>query len=97
MDTNKKELLPYYELKFNAKGLPKNYWNEVYGILNDNGYLVKDSDNKSPTKRLWLGEISLTRDSDEQVGNLIEGLFAITILKAHYKGNEKGYVFDFLN
>lgn len=96
LNTDKKELLPYYELKFNAKGLQKKYWDEVFSILNRNGYLVKDTEDKKLTKILWLGEISLTGDSDEQVGNLIEGMFAITILKAHYKDNEKGYVFDFL-
>ena len=96
LNTDKKELLPYYELKFNPRGLPQKYWNEVYRILNDYGYLIKDSDGKKSTKKLWLGEISLTGDRDEQVGNLIEGLFAITILKAHYKGNKKGYEFNFL-
>lgn len=95
LNTNKKELLPYYELKFNAKGLPKKYWDDVYRLLNINGYQVEDNEGKN-TKILWLGEISLSDDSDKQVGNLLEGLFAITILKAHYKGYEKGYVFDFL-
>lgn len=89
--------MPYYELKFNAKGLPKKYWDEVYRILNDSGYLVKCSNDKKPSKILWLGELSLTGNSYEQVGKLIEGLFAITVLKAHYKDNEKGYVFDFLS
>ncbi|MBD8068796.1 endonuclease NucS domain-containing protein [Bacillus sp. PS06] len=95
LNTNKKELLPYYELKFNAKGLPKTHWDDVYQLLNDIGYQVEDLNEKN-TKILWLGEISLSEDSDQQVGNLLEGLFAITILKAHYKGAEKGYVFDFL-
>ncbi|WP_174733173.1 endonuclease NucS domain-containing protein [Mesobacillus harenae] len=95
LNTNKKELLPYYELKFNAKGLPKKYWDDVYRLLNDNGYQVEDLNGKN-NKILWLGKIGLSEDSDQQVGNLLKGLFAITILKAHYKGKEKGYVFDFL-
>lgn len=88
--------MPYYELKFNAKGLPKKYWNEVYSILSNNGYVVEDTDDKKPTKVLWLGDINLSGDCDKQVGNLIEALFAVTILKAHYKGTDKGFVFDFL-
>jgi hypothetical protein len=96
LNTKEKSLLPYYELKFNAKGLPKQYWNEVYDILNTYRYFVRDSDDKKPTKFLWLGEISLSGETDKQVGNLIEALFAVTILKSHYKGAEKGYEFDFL-
>jgi hypothetical protein len=95
LNTNKKELLPYYEPKFNAKGLPKTHWDDVYQLLNDNGYQVEELNDKN-TKILWLGEISLSEDSNQHVGNLVEGLFAITILKAHYKGNVKGYAFDFL-
>ncbi|MFZ3578315.1 endonuclease NucS domain-containing protein [Virgibacillus sp. DJP39] len=96
LSTNNKSLLPYYELKFNAKGLPKKYWNEVYSILDKYGYFIRESDDKKPTKILWLGNISLSEDSNKQVGNLIEALFAVTILKSHYKEEEKGYEFEFL-
>ena len=96
INTNDESLLPYFELKFNAKGLPKKYWEEVYGILDNFGYYVKDSIDKKPSKLLWTGNIKLSSNLDSQVGNLIEALFAVTILKAHYKGQEKGYVFHFL-
>lgn len=98
LKTKQKALLPYYELKFNAVGLPKIYWDDIYETLNNNGYFVKDSSDKKPSKILWIGEIELDDiNIEEKIGNLIESLFAVTIVKAHFKGSEKGYKFDFLN
>lgn len=95
--TDKKALFPFYELKFNAVGLPKALWEGIYSTLNNYGYYVKDSADKKPSKILWVGDINLSdNNATEQVANLIEALFAATIVKAHFKGNKKGIEFDFL-
>ncbi|MRH41605.1 hypothetical protein GH741_02825 [Aquibacillus halophilus] len=96
--TDHNALLPFYELKFNAVGLPKEYWSEVCSTLDSYGYFVRNSDDKIPTKVLWIGDLSLSdRNIDKQIGNLIEALFAVTVLKSLYKGNEKGTEFSFLH
>lgn len=97
--TENRKLFPFYELKFSAKGTPKLYWEHIYTILNNYGYFVRDSsEGKKEAKVVWIGEIDLQSDYvDEQVGNLIEALFAVTIVKAHFKGDDKGYPFSFLN
>ncbi|WP_100333106.1 hypothetical protein [Bacillus alkalisoli] len=96
--TSKRGLYPFYELKFNAVGTPKKHWEDIYHTLNKFGYYVQDSLEKKPSKILWLGEISLN-DSliEKKIGELIEGLFAVTIVKAHYKGAEKGIEFNFFD
>lgn len=93
--TEKQALYPFVELKFNARTIPKQYWENIYQSLESFGYQVDDSDsNKS--KCLWIGDIVLGKeDTKEKIGNLIEALFAIAIVKAHYK-KDKGITFDFL-
>ncbi|MGE7687749.1 endonuclease NucS domain-containing protein [Lysinibacillus sp. NPDC097214] len=95
--TEVKALYPFYELKFNAVGIPKINWEKIFYSLEYFGYFIRDSeDNRS--KLLWIGDIELGKeDSDLQVGNLIESLFATTIVKAHYKKEDKGISFDFLS
>ena len=95
--TDKKSLFPFFELKFNSRGLPKALWETIYQTLTAYGYYVQDSADKKPSKILWVGDIHLNDvHVDEKVSNLLEALFALTIVKAHYKGNEKGIQFNFL-
>ncbi|MBM7652497.1 endonuclease NucS domain-containing protein [Neobacillus cucumis] len=95
--TDKKALLPFYELKFNSKGLPKDLWDSMYETLNNYGYFVKDSADKKSSKILWIGDIALDDlYVEEKISNLLEALFALTIVKAHYKGIEKGLNFNVL-
>ncbi len=95
--TEGKALYPFYELKFNAVGIPKVNWEKIYYSLEHFGYYVRDSEDKK-SKLLWIGDIELGReDSEKKVGDLIESLFATTIVKAHYKKEDKGIKFDFLS
>ena len=49
------------------------------------------------TKMLWIGNIELGKeDTETKIDNLIEALFATTIVKAQYKKEDKGIYFDFL-
>jgi hypothetical protein len=95
--TEVKALYPFYELKFNAVGIPKVNWEKVYYSLEHFGYYVQNSDNEK-SKLLWIGEIALDKeDTDMKIGNLIEALFANTIVKAHYKKGDTGISFKFLS
>jgi len=95
--TEVKALYPFYELKFNAVGIPKVNWEKIYYSLEHYGYYVRNSDD-GKSKLLWIGEIELDKeDSDTKIGNLIEALFATTIVKAHYKKEDKGISFNFLS
>ena len=94
--TEKRALLPFYELKFNARGLPKILWEDIYDTLKYFGYNIRDSKDKNPKKLLWIGDLILDDiEVGEKVGDLIEALFAVTIVKAHFKGKEKGIEFSF--
>lgn len=91
-------LLPFYELKFNATGLPKIHWERVYRMLEEFGYAVEDSESGKLSKVLWVGDIALADEkADEQLGNLLESLFAVTLIKAYFKGGEYGQRFAFLD
>lgn len=95
--TEKRALLPFYEVKFSPRGLPKIFWNEIYETLNSYGYKIRDAGDRKAKKLLWIGDLKLDDDRvEEKVGDLIEALFAITIVKAHFKGKEKGIEFSFL-
>jgi Endonuclease NucS len=95
--TESKALYPFYELKFNAVGIPKINWEKIYYSLEHFGYFVRDSEDKK-SKLLWIGDIELgKKDSETKIGNLIESIFATTIVKAHYKKDDKGIYFDFLS
>ncbi len=95
--TEKKALYPFYELKFNSVGIPKISWGKIYHSLEQFGYYVRDSEDQK-TKLLWVGDIELNKsDSETEVGNLIEALFATTIVKAHFKKEGTGIPFNFLD
>ncbi|MEI3606488.1 hypothetical protein SPD48_12345 [Pseudogracilibacillus sp. SE30717A] len=81
--TKQKSLFPFYELKFNAKGIPKENWEKIYYDLNEFGYIVKQSEDRT-SNLLWIGDIELNKDTTlYSVWNLIEALFAATIVKFH--------------
>jgi hypothetical protein len=95
--TEIKALYPFYELKFNAVGIPKSNWGKIYYCLERFGYYVQDSE-KNNSKSLWIGDIELYKeDTGKEVGNLIEALFATTIVKGHFKKGNNGISFDFLS
>ncbi|AZV42005.1 nuclease [Peribacillus asahii] len=81
-------LLPFYELKFSAGGLPKQYWDEIYKQLDKFSYKIQDSPNSNKIKCVYIGDIKLESENIlEEIDNLIEVIFAVTIVKAHYKKN----------
>ncbi|MGG1400177.1 endonuclease NucS domain-containing protein [Bacillus salipaludis] len=81
-------LLPFFELKFSAGGLPKHHWNDIYKHLNQYGYKIQDSPNSKSLKCVYVGDIQLDSENIvKQIDNLIEVIFAVTIVKAHYKKN----------
>lgn len=94
--TEKRALFPYYELKFNAQSLPKSIWPSIYESLERFGYYIQQDDKSDSKKLLYIGDVLLEHpESEEQIGNLIEALFAVAIVKEHYK--EKGVSFRFLS
>ncbi|WP_046173345.1 endonuclease NucS domain-containing protein [Domibacillus indicus] len=95
--TEAEALFPFYELKFSARGLPKSIWDSIYRSLSRYGYHVRDSEDRK-SKLLWIGDINLNDSNVEKsLGNLIEALFATTIVKSHFKEAGKGILFEFLN
>ncbi len=95
--TESKALYPFYELKFNAVGIPKSNWGKIYYCLERFGYFIHDTE-KNNSKSLWIGDIELGKeDTGKEVGNLIEALFATTIVKGHFKKGDNGISFDFLS
>lgn len=98
LQTDKQALFPFYELKYNPKGLPKHLWERTYELLDKYSYKVSSPANKTSYRTLSVGEVSLKAPNvSEQLGNLIEALFAVTVLKSHFKDKEKGFVFEFLH
>lgn len=97
LNTKRRALFPYYELKFNAIGTPRENWGNIYYSLNEYGYIVKESEDKK-SNLLWIGEIELGKETTEiGVANLIEALFATTVVKSHYMKVGKGISFEFLS
>jgi len=96
LQTKQRALSPFYELKFNATGVPKENWGKIYSLLNKFGYSVRESEDKK-SNLLWLGDIELDKEATEtEIANLIEGLFATTIVKSHFLKEGKGISFEFL-
>ncbi|RKD25799.1 hypothetical protein BEP19_02345 [Ammoniphilus oxalaticus] len=94
--TQQKALFPFYELKFNAKGTPKENWQSIYDRLSQYGYAVRESDD-GKSQLLWIGEIGLNKETTAtEIANLIEALFAVTIVKSHFMREGRGMSFEFL-
>ncbi|AXI08243.1 hypothetical protein CUC15_04360 [Oceanobacillus zhaokaii] len=96
LKTKQRALFPFYELKF-PRSIPKENWEKIYYKLNEYGYTVRKSEAKE-SQLLWIGEIALDHgEKTNQVANLIEALFATTIVKSHYMREGKGISFEFLS
>ena len=77
-----------YELRFNVTSIPKVKHEIVVSLLNRFGYAVQDTGtSKQSKKQLVIGDLQLASPLlHEQVGTLLETLFALSIVKEHVKG-----------
>ncbi|SIS83020.1 endonuclease NucS domain-containing protein [Salimicrobium salexigens] len=83
--TNQEGLLPYFELKFNAKGLPKELWSDIYRTLEHYGFELMEGEKGK--RFLVVGDIYLHSDNIEtQLERLLVSLFSLTVVKGFYKG-----------
>lgn len=95
LKTEERSLIPYYEIKL-PTSIPMENREEIYNKLSYYGYTIKSSEDKK-SQLLWIGDVSLKDEIvDEGIENLIEALFAITIVKSHVMENGRGIMFDFL-
>jgi hypothetical protein len=93
--TDHDAICPYYELRFNSKGIPPSIQSNIFSTLEKYGYRVTEID-KSSNKLLWFGEVNLKAiNISAQINNFLETMFALTILKAHFN-TTKSYSFSFL-
>ncbi len=92
--TDERALLPTHELKFPSQTIGKTLQPQVYDLLEKFGYNVVDKQ-KGIGKMLWIGDTQLDSPNiDAQLGNLLEHLFALAIVKEQVK--KRHYHFHFL-
>jgi hypothetical protein len=81
--TAERTLLPHHEIPFPGT-LSVAQRQEVYRALENFGYRVVDG--AGAKKQLLIGEIALDSPQIEiQLGNLLEYLFALAVVKEHFK------------
>jgi hypothetical protein len=93
--TDERSLLPFHEIGFpGGSDFPKDVRGKVFDTLHRFGYSVLEG--QGARKSLWIGEVSLnSKEWGFQLGNFIEALFALAMVKEHYK--REGLKFSFLN
>lgn len=93
--TDHDAIYPFYELKFNSKGIPPSIQLIIFSVLEKYGYRVTEI-GSSTNKILWFGEVNLkAKNVSAQIIKFLKTMFALTILKAHFN-KSKSYSFSFL-
>ncbi len=91
--TEERALLSHHEIPF-PNTIAAQEAHKIYNALEKYGYHVMDG--SKARKQLWIGEIQLDSPIIEiQLGNLIETLFAVALVKEHFKN--RNFHFPFLN